>query len=507
MEFQYPAGGPRVKRAAAEMRYARGSMRPPVPPPSWLALPIGVALLGSAGAASAHTTGQAFVLLLPTHLYIIGGAVVVAVSFLLVTLVPSRVFARLAGVGWRLRAPAPPPAVAAASTVASLLALAAAVVLIVAGVRGSRDPLANPLPLFVWTVWWIGFTYLHALFGNLWAHVNPWSGLARLARGLGWPAEPPLRYPVRAGAWPAAAGFLGFAWLELVHPAPADPALLARLVAGYLLVTLAGVALFGERAWLRHAEPFSVFFRVIAWLAPLGPGAAPAPADERRPALGVTLPGLRLLAVEPPGPSGVAFVLLVLASVSFDGFSRTFTWVSFLGENPLEYPGRSALVLANTVGLLGTFAVLGSAWLGVARLTRALAGSGGPGSDRALVLAIVPIAVGYHIAHYLPSFLVDVQRALRAASDPFALGWDLFGTRDLPVVASLLTDPARVYAIWHAQVGIIVAAHVAAVAVGHTLALRRAAGARALASQVPLLLLMIAYTLLGLWLLSTPAAA
>jgi hypothetical protein len=372
----------------------------------------------------------------------------------------------------------------AVSTGASLISLVVVVVLVAAGLRGSRDPLSNPLPLFVWTVWWIGFTYLHAIFGNLWAQVNPWGGLYRLARGLGW--KPRLDYPARAGYWPAAVGFLAFAWLELVHPSPADPALLAGVVGGYLVVTLAGVFLFGERAWLGYAEPFSVFFRMIAWLAPLG----------REDALTVTLPGVRLLAVASPGASGVAFVLLVLSSVSFDGFSRTFTWVGFLGENPLEYPGRSVLVLPNTLGLLGTFALLGLTWLMVARLTA------GPGD---LVLALVPIAVGYHVAHYLPLFLVDVQHALRAASDPFALGWDLLGTRDLHVVAALLSDPGRVYTIWHTQVAIIVTAHVAAVAVGHTLALRLVPGGPAVTSQVPLLLLMIAYTMLGLWLLSTPA--
>ena len=69
---------------------------------------------------------------------------------------------------------------------------------------------------------------------------------------------------------------------------------------------------------------------------------------------------------------------------------------------------------------------------------------------------------------------MDVQYAMRAASDPFARGWDLFGTRDLPVVTSFLSDPERVYAIWHSQVALIVGAHVAGVVVAHALALRLA---------------------------------
>ena len=89
-------------------------------------------------------------------------------------------------------------------------------------------------------------------------------------------------------------------------------------------------------------------------------------------------------------------------------------------------------------------------------------------------LPLVPIACGYHFAHYLPVFLVDVQYAIRAASDPLARGWDLFGTRDLAVVTSFLSDPERVYAIWHSQVALIVGAHVAGVVIGHALALRLA---------------------------------
>ncbi len=211
-----------------------------------------------------------------------------------------------------------------------------------------------------------------------------------------------------------------------------------------------------------------------------------------------------------PAPEAgvVVFVLLVLSSVSFDGLSRTFAWLTWHGINPLVYPGRTALMGANTLGLLGLFAALGGGFVLAVRLAAALAPPGQPfGRVLArLALSLVPIACGYHFAHYLPVFLVDVQHALRAASDPFARGWNLLGTADLHVVTSLLTDASRVYLIWHAQVAIIVAAHVAGVVVAHALALqlavRPAAAAR---GQLPLLALMIGYTLLGLWLLSTPA--
>ena len=461
--------------------------------------------------ASAHVGGGAFILLLPTHLYVAGGAIVVALSFALVVLLPPRVFQRLEMLSLRLSLPACRwrDGVSAA---ASLLSLAAIALLVTAGFVGSRDPLANPLPLFVWTVWWIGFTYLHAAFGNLWAHVNPWTGLYRLLTAAGRlrrrREHPPFDYPAWAGHWPAVAGFLAFAWFELIHPAPSDPAVLASAVASYVLFHFAGALAFGER-WLREAEPFSVFFRMVSWLAPIAEGARSGrePGSGARREVELTFPGLWLLRTEARTVSLAAFVLLVLSSVSFDGLSRTFAWLSLLGVNPLAYPGRTALVAANTLGFLGVFVGLALAYGAAVGLLALLARIRTPLTTLVTLftLPLVPIACGYHFAHYLPVFLVDVQYAIRATSDPLARGWDLLGTRDLPVVTSFLSDPARVYAIWHTQVALIVAAHVAGVVIAHALALRPSGRAPALASQVPMLLLMIGYTTLGLWLLSTPA--
>jgi hypothetical protein len=247
---------------------------------------------------------------------------------------------------------------------------------------------------------------------------------------------------------------------------------------------------------------------MVSSLAPLGMrGADSGRSRGARLEVEVTFPALRLLRTEAPPVSLAAFVLLVLSSVSFDGLSRTFAWLGLLGANPLAYPGRTVLMVANTLGFLGLFLGLVLAYVAAVELLALLAGIGLP---RARVVALfalplVPIACGYHFAHYLPVFLVDVQYAIRAASDPFARGWDLLGTRDLPVLTSFLSDPERVYAVWHSQVAIIVGAHVAGVVIAHALALRIAAQAPATVSQLPMLLLMIGYTTLGLWLLSTPA--
>ncbi len=445
-----------------------------------------------AGPAFAHTTQRAFVLVLPTELYLTGGTLAVALSFVLMVLVPAINPRALESLAWRVgRLPA------GLGGALSLVSLAVLASLILAGWFGTQDPLANPLPLAVWTLGWIGLTFAHAVFGNLWAALNPWRGIcAFLVR------RPLLSYPERLGYWPAVAQFLAFAWFELIFTVPQNPEFLAQAVTLYVALNLALALLFGPAVWLRFGVAFSVLFRFLSWLSPFG--GRPAQEDG----IFATLPGLGLLRAPALPPSGVAFVLLALASVSFDGLARSYWWLGGIGVNPLDFPGRSALAAVNTLGLLGGFAALiagygAAVWLGW-RLT------GRPGrfsaAFGAYAISILPIALGYHFAHYLTVFLVDVQYAAIAFNDPLGRGWDLFGLHGAHVTTSFLYDFDSVRRIWHVQVATIVIAHVVAIATAHGIALSRG-GKRgtAILGQIPLTLLMIAYTLFGLWLLSTPA--
>lgn len=489
-----------------------------------LALLLGF-LFATATPANAHTGSRAFILLLPSELYMAAGAVAVAASFLLISIIPSKMFAKVEQIQRRL-------AVMGAFldrdrlllSCPSLLSLFVCLVLIFAGKWGSRDPLSNPLPLFVWTVWWVGFTYLHLLFGNLWGYLNPWGGLIHLAArfpGVNrWVKHPPLQYPRRVAYWPAVCVFLVFAWIELIYPSPADPSVLANLVSSYLVFNFCGIFLFGERSWLKYAEAFSVFFRVISWLSPFmmqNPNylrnrceqeGSRSPNDKKSRIVKITLPGLNLLSVRPRPLSSVVFILLILSSVSFDGLSKTFFWMALIGENPLEYPGRTTLMIINTAGLFGVFTGLTAVYMAVLSAAKKLSGIGGNGARvfGVFALSVVPIAFGYHFAHYLPIFLVDIQYALKAVSDPLARGWDLFGAADIPIITSFLSARSQVVAIWYTQMTIIVVAHVAGIYIAHALAVRLAPSNKsAIIGQIPLTTLMVGYTLFGLWLLSAPA--
>lgn len=459
---------------------------------------VGAALALASGAAAAHAGERGFVMLLPTGLYIAGGALAVAFSFAVLAAVPSRAFQALVGFRRPLADFGHGPGLWPSAASLVLLGL-----LVAAGYTGTRDPLENPLPPFIWSLWWVGFTFAVAVLGDLWSFLNPWRALHRIAcllPGLArWRERPPFAYPVWLDAWPAVAAYFAFAWFELIYPAPFDPTILALACGGYALVTLAAMLLFGAEAWLAGGEAFSVFFRVVGWLAAL--------RLEAR-GLALAIPCRGLIDAGALSRSLAAFVLLALASVSFDGLSRTFWWLDLIGENPLEHPGRSVLVARNTLGLVATWLALLAVYAAAVRAGRTIAARAcaGEGFGR-YVAAIVPIAFGYHFAHYLPAFLLDGQHALRALADPFGQGWNLTGMRDWHVSASILTDHDAVLALWNLQVAVIVLAHVAAVFVAHAIALREHGNPRtALISQAPMTLLMVGYTVLGLWLLSTPVA-
>jgi hypothetical protein len=461
--------------------------------------------IGTPAPAWAHASDKGFVLLLPTGYYIAGGTLAVAASFFLVLFVPHATVRRVAS--WRLDL-CDMPRIATIWT--SALALLVVILLLISGWFGSRDPLENPLPLVVWTLWWGGITVAHALFGNLWRAINPWIApyrlLQRVCMGKAGAERPFLTYPSWLGYGPAILGFFAFAWFELIDPAPDDPARLALAVVIYSGVTLAGMLLFGERIWLARAECFSVFFGFVALIAPVSIDQ-PDPAEPTRRRLCLTCPGVEMARHEGLPIGGMLFVLLTLASVSFDGLNKTFWWLGLGGINPLEYPGRTAVMGRNSLGLLAMWIALVLAYSLVIALGHWLARDPArlKATLGAFVLSILPISIGYHFAHYLTSFMINGQYAVRAISDPFELGWDLLGLGHSEVTVSFLSNYDSVSVIWKLQATAVVVVHILAVVTAHAMAVTHHATIRAAtASQLPLAVFMVGYTLFGLWLLAAP---
>jgi hypothetical protein len=445
----------------------------------------------AASAAEAHAGAAGFVLLLPTALYILGGALAVLVSFVVLAVFHRRPLP--VSTGERSERTVPHALV----TTLSLLVLLFLALLVAAGFWGSPDPISNPLPTVLWTLWWAGFTLVVALLGDLWVMLNPWIGLTLLL-----PKRPLLAYPERLGCWPAILQFLGFAWFELVYPTPQDPTRLASAVALYWLVNLVALIVFGPR-WLARGEAFSVFFAMVGRLGTRSWRLTPQPlAVVTR--FGPPARGLREAAAD---LSGAIFVLVTLSAVSFDGLSRTFFWIGRLGLNPLEFPGRSAVLWQNTLGLLLSVLALGALYALAIALGLRLSGSGHrlrPALCR-FVLSIVPISIAYHVAHYLQSLIVDFPTAVLALADPFALGWSLLPHSGLQHGTTMGLGPDGVIAAYRAQTAIIVAGHIFATLTAHRIALAESTDRRqAVLLGLPLAVLMVFYTVFGLWLLSTP---
>ncbi len=451
--------------------------------------------------ALAHAGERGHVLLLPTGYYIAGGAAAVAASFLVLAMLPPRFLERLATQRLALFSLGA-SFCENARLLVSLLSFAVFATLVAAGLLGSRDPLSNPLPLVVWTLLWVGLTLLQGLLGNLWFWINPWYGPWRVVSALLPSGVQGRRLPVRLGYWPAVVLFFAFAWFELIDPAPDDPARLAWAAGAYWLFSFVLMLVFGYEEWSRHGEFLSVFFRMVSRFA-----VVEAANTEGRARLKLCWPGAKLWGEAALPASGMFFLILTLSSVSFDGLSRTFFWLGLNGINPLEFPGRSAVIGIGTAGLLGMFAVLSGAYLLVVFLGERLAASRRPFWQVAglLVWSIVPIALAYHFSHYLAALLVNGQYALVALSDPFSKGWNLFGTAGFQVGAGVVAGYESAWALWNVQAAAIICGHVLAVLIAHALAFRlNSTPWRAMLGQLPLTVLMVGYTVFGLWLLSTP---
>lgn len=447
--------------------------------------------LALAGQALAHASEQGFVLLLPTDVYIGAGVASVALTIILIALLPARtaeILFRTMPLTPRLRGHLP--------HLVSITATAILAFLVWRGFTGPRDPLTNPMPLFVWTFWWVGLVSLQGLLGNHWRFTNPWTGLAFTLSRL-TDTKAPWRYPRRLGHWPAVVIFLGFAAFLLADPAPADPARLAAFVGLYWYVAFLGLVLFGP-AWLVRAEALTVLMRVYGRMGLFG---------ARGHRLGFGLWGWQSLRTGAPSLSLAVFILILLGTGSFDGLNETFWWLGLLGINPLEFPGRSVVIGQNLAGLILANAALVAAFAACLWLGERIAGSGRPLKETFCLYApsILPIAIAYHVAHYLTSFMVDSQYLLKAINDPMTRGADLLGLGEFYVTTGFFNTPGTVKAIWLTQAGAVIVGHVIAILLAHALAMQDHKNTRrAVLGQAPLAAFMVAYTFFGLWLLASP---
>src|SRR5215213_5148244 len=393
-------------------------------------------------------------------------------------------------------------------------------VVVISGLVGLQSGF-NIAPTFVWITWWVGFSFFTALVGNLWPLVNPWSVLfdwaEGLARRLGFRDKLELgeAYPGTLGIWPAVGLYLVFVWFENVFSGSYVPRNIAFFALGYSLITLYAMAFFGKETWLRHGEAFSVFFSLLGRFAPTEvrvkdpnlchgcEGCEPrqcvncyecfrrSDSDERElnlrpPAVGLGLPEKAL-------PGVAAFVIVVLAGVTFDGLLETPLWLEIVRLTPVT----------QTLGVMLLPLLFFCIYLGFVELSRILGRAEGAFRRFAAAYAfsLVPIAIAYQMAHYYTYLLIQGQMIISLVSDPLGWGWNLFGTAAFEPRYGIVGAGF----VWYSQVALIVAGHVIAVYLAHSISLRLLRDpVRAFRSQLPMLVLMVLYTITSLWILAQP---
>ena len=456
-------------------------------------------------AAEAHSFGRSYNLPVPLWLYAWAAAAALLLSFVLIgwfftsepSLRPESDHALPAR--WTKLARLLRPWLRLTSVFLLLLAIAS-------GLLGHGDAYRNFNMTWFWIVFVLGFAYATVLVGDLYAHINPWAALASVVDRL-YPrfTQGRWRYPPQLAYWPALALYAGFIWIELFGRT--NPNSLSLWLIAYTTINLAGVWLFGGRDWFRHGEFFAVFLRLLALIAPL---------HVERGALHWRMPFAGLLKARAEHGSLLIFVLFMLSSTAFDGLHATVPWFQVFWSEPLawlralagQHPTEAYLKLRSihlgfeSLSLLLSPLLYLAAYLACLALARALLRSPIRLSTLALRFAfsLLPIAFVYHFTHYFTLLLTQGPAALALLSDPFGIGWNLIGTAGHG--RPLLPDMAWV---WHAQVGLILFGHVASVALAHIEALRLFGNRRdALISQLPMLLLMMAFTVAGLWILAQP---
>lgn len=419
----------------------------------------------------------------PSWLIVVTGGGVVGASFLLTSLVTDHTVIR--GVNNR-RVALPTPATV--WRVGMWNVRAASVVVLVAvvgiGLFGPPLPVANLGVLVVWAGWWAGYTMTTYLVGNSWPALNPWRALATpistVARRF---REGNLSYPERLGGWPSIVGLLLLVLLEVVSPVAQNPRFLAALVVAYSVVTVAGAVVYGSETWFGAVDPVSRVFRSYGRLAPI-----------QRTETGIEwrLPGAALAeSGDLPTADETAFVVALLWVTTYDGLVATPLWASVIRA----VVGVGIPPLAVYVGVMvAGFGLFLAVYRLASRRARRTANSYVTTDfvRRWFAASLLPIAAGYHLAHFLGYFLGLSPALAAVVSQPLAPPANL-QTLVLPVWFGTL------------QLLFVLIGHLLAVWVAHARSFALFPGRlQPLRSQYPFVIVMVFYTMTSMWIVAQP---
>jgi hypothetical protein len=349
-----------------------------------------------------------------------------------------------------------------------------------------QDLLTNPIFGFVFVWMWVGLVPISLLLGQFWRATNPLRtihrglcAIARVDRDQGL-----ISLPAGIGVWPAAIGLFGFGWLELVQPDRTTLAVLRVWALAWLVILVLGAIVFGQR-WVGATDPFEVYASTIAQMSIFR-----RVGDQLR--LVNPLAGLNAWRA-PPGSTAV--VAALLGSTAFDSFTNTTWWIQTVQNSALPTVLWGTASLLTMIIIVFVTFTLGAAWMGRYGDRPAWL------YPRLMVGSLLPIVLGYVVAHYATLLIVEGQRVAINFSDPLSRGWNIFGSAEMGVNSAIFNHPTGIAVM---QACAIVGGHVFGIICAHEKAVALLPPDRAVRGQLPLLLVMIGYTCAGLFLLFSP---
>ena len=452
-----------------------------------LGLFLGAWLLTAAQPVAAHGTGSRTDLPLPAWQMAWAAAFSVIVSFVALGTFWDKPRLAVASGGRRLVSLLSPSA-RFITVICKLIGVFGFAVVIFAAWWGEPSPAVNiaPTALLIW--FWVGLQVVSVLVGDVWSAFNPYTTIADAAASLKARIAKTSISSATHGAggqhvgWVAVAAIAAFLWFELAYHSTDSPRSVSVFLTVYSASMFVGAGVFG-RGWVRSADGFAVLFKKISLIAPIYCD------DAKTLRLRTPLSGLTTLRC---GLYSVVFILTVLGATTFDGFTRSSIWLDLAGDLS---GWESSFV--NTLGLGVIIAFVALLYALAVKVMAVVTGDSTRELAKEFAPTLVPIVVAYAVAHYFSALLLDGQVLINLLSDPFGHGWDLFGTRDYAINWTLVS-PQQI--AWVQAISIAVG-HVLAVAAAYDLAIDRYQRETALRSQYPMLMVMVAYTVIGLLLL------
>ena len=433
----------------------------------------------------------------------------------------------------------------------SIFSILLLILTILTGLLGTKNALDNFSPTFVWIIWWGGFGYIVAIFGNLWVVVNPWSMAFKYFENIfKQDLKPIYSWPNNIDAWPALIAFFLFAWFENVYFGSSTPKILSVSLILYSVYSIVGMYIFGRYTWLRNADPFFVLFSLFSRFS-MTEVRVKTPKGEKvvcdtctANCLNISLKDcvdcyecwelapnkLRKFSFR-PFASGlargekvtwalVAFHISALATVTFDGFAETSTWISI--QNTLwpifDSIPFSTFATIKTIGLIFFPVLFFSMYVLVCSHISNISKNKISKEEaiKTFVFSLVPIALAYNLSHYISFLLITGQQIIPLASDPFGCSsvdipsvrnivcffdWNLFNTVQYTPNISIINAKFA----WIFSVIALVGGHIFSVFIAHLISIRKLSNHKlAVKTQYPMLFLMVFYTGISLWIIAQP---